>query len=86
LRKRRKIINKKRKYWINPAFQQHIKYFANVYADELKLHTLQFKSCYRMSPDTFQKFLNIIEPSITKRDTDYREAISAGEKLLITLR
>jgi len=82
----KKKKNKKRKYFINPAFQQLMKYGTNVYADELKLHPLQFKSCYRMSPDIFQKLLNLIEPSITKRDTNYRETISAGKKLLITLR
>jgi len=84
--RRRKIKNKKRKYWINPAFKQLAKYGANVYADELKLHPLQFKSCYRMSPDTFKQLLNLIEHSITKRDTNFREALSAGEKILITLR
>jgi len=63
-----KIKNKKLEYWINPAFKQLVKYGANVYADELKLHPLQFKSCYRMSSDTFQQLLNLIEHSITKRD------------------
>jgi len=54
-----------------------------VCADELKLHPVQLESCCRTSPDTFQKRLSqSIQSSITKRDTNYRVAVSATEKRL----
>lgn len=46
--------NKKRKYCINPAFKQPVKYGANVYADEL--HPARSpEGRHRMSLDAFQK-------------------------------
>jgi len=53
-----KIRNKKRKYWINPAFKQLVKYGANVCAE---FYPVRFKSCYRMSPDTFRKLFEVTE-------------------------
>ena len=40
----------------------------------------------RMSPDRFEHLLSLIEPLVKKETTNFREPISAGERLSITLR
>ena len=40
----------------------------------------------RMDPGMFQFILQGIEPTICKKDTNYRRAISPGERLAVTLR
>ena len=39
-----------------------------------------------MSPEQFDHLENMLEPLITKLSTNFREAISAGEILSLTLR
>ena len=39
-----------------------------------------------MSPHRFDHLLSLIEPFITKKSTNFREPISAGERLSLTLR
>ena len=39
-----------------------------------------------MSPERFDHLLGLVENSITKEDTNFRKAISAGERLTVTLR
>ena len=40
----------------------------------------------RMSPDRFEHLLSLIEPLVKKETTNFREPISASERLSITLR
>ncbi|CAH1963185.1 unnamed protein product [Acanthoscelides obtectus] len=46
----------------------------------------RFQSFYRISKDCFTRLLNIIKPKITKKNTNWRNCVSAEERLLITLR
>ena len=39
-----------------------------------------------MSPDRFDHLLSLVKPLIEKKDTTFRKAISAEERLAITLR
>jgi len=39
-----------------------------------------------MSPSQFNDLLNMVMPSITKNDTNFRKAIPAQDRLAITLR
>ena len=39
-----------------------------------------------MSPDRFDHLLSLVKPLIEKKDTNFRKAISAQERLAITLR
>ena len=39
-----------------------------------------------MSPERFQHLLDLVRPHIEKEDTKFRKAISAAERLAITLR
>lgn len=54
--------------------------------EEFQEDPAQFKQYLRMTEDSFNKLLNWIKPFIEKKDTNYREAISAKAKLIITLR
>jgi hypothetical protein len=45
-----------------------------------------FYKQFRMSPTTFEKLLCWVAPHINKKDTHMREAISAEERLCVTLR
>ena len=40
----------------------------------------------RMSPERFEHLLSLIEPMVTKQTTTFREPISAGERLSMTIR
>ena len=40
----------------------------------------------RMTPERYQQLLNKVRPSIEKKDTNFRKAIPAGKRLVITLR
>jgi len=60
-----------------------------------KLHTLmpelrqdekRFYIYFRMPSECFDEILSLIKEDITKMDTNYREAVSAEERLAITLR
>ena len=39
----------------------------------------------RMSPESFKYLLNVVGPAISKQDTKFRKAISASERLSLTL-
>jgi hypothetical protein len=47
---------------------------------------LEFCIYFRMPSECFDEILSLIKEDITKKDTNYREAISAEERLAITLR
>lgn len=86
--RRREYIKKKlkRRYWIRPFNLQSIKHSVNLVAKELNMDMEKFKGFYRMNQDTFFSLLGLVSPLITKKDTHYRDAVSADERLLITLR
>ena len=39
----------------------------------------------RMSPERFEHLLQLVGPNITKQNTQFRTAISAEERLIVTL-
>ena len=46
----------------------------------------RYKNFTRLTPELFDKVLSMIEDEIYTRDTNWRKAVSAKEKLEITLR
>ena len=55
--------------------------------EELRVEDVRsFRNCLRMEPTMFNEFLERLVPRITKQDTFYREALSPGLKLSLTLR
>lgn len=77
----------KRKYWVHPfhsnfeAREKFKTFFSNIRNYETK-----FFEYYRMSISSFDELLEIIRPHIAKQDTHWRNAVSAEERLTITLR
>ena len=53
---------------------------------ELRHDEKRFYIYFRMPSECFDEILSVIKEDITKMDTNYREAISAEERLAITLR
>ena len=51
---------------------------------------LKFQCCLhrylRMSPERFEHLLQLVGPKLTKQNTQFRTAISAEERLIVTLR
>ena len=45
-----------------------------------------FKNFFQMKRSDFEVLLNLIAPKIKKEDTSFRRAISANERLAVTLR
>lgn len=74
---------KRRSKWMTKYLKQR----NNVLLRELQEEEAPlFKNFTRMSRANFDRLLQIIEPDITTQDTNFREAIPANVKLLITLR
>lgn len=46
----------------------------------------EFRKFFRMSSQQFDDLLEKVRPTITKRDTNFRKAISAETRLIITIR
>ncbi|KAL4103917.1 hypothetical protein QTP88_019234 [Uroleucon formosanum] len=63
-----------------------------LYSGTMLLNDLQkedgdhFKQCCRMSYETFNQLLTLVEPKIRKEDTKFRKAIPSNERLALTLR
>lgn len=86
-KKRKKRL---RSTWVHPwlakrsvdgAHQTVLQEFQNV-ADQQYM----FKQFLRMDPETFNQLLELVKPLIQKQDTHLRKAISASERLAVTLR
>ena len=79
IRKRRKSI------WVKPWLQRmHLRehLMREFHAEDVTSLT----NFMKMEPQAFHKILTRIAPRISKRDTNYRKALTSGLKLAITLR
>lgn len=89
LSKRIKSRNRKRRLWvrswikrrdIDNTAQNLIRDLRNEETDE------EFRNFFHMSPQQFDILLEKVSPIISKKDTNFRKAISAETRLTITLR
>jgi hypothetical protein len=72
------------KSWLKNR-QSHSSY--SLIQNELRLtDPMSFKTYLRMSPQVFEELLIKVAPKIAKQDTFFRQAISPGERLSVTLR
>lgn len=78
---------RKRRWWMTSLYSNR-----GVYSGTMLLNDLQkesgdhFKNCCRMSYETFNQLLTLVEPKIRKEDTKFRKAILSNERLALTLR
>ena len=84
LRDRARVRRRATKYWLLRKKQR------SAYNTLLKeLHTEdpnEFRNYFRMDKTTFKMLLEKVRPLIERQDTKLREAISAAERLAVTLR
>jgi hypothetical protein len=76
----------KRRWWVRPWLLRREKGNLHLVNQEFKEDQDQFKTFLRMDERCFELLLNLIEARIAKQDTLKRHAISARDKLIITLR
>ncbi|XP_069586989.1 uncharacterized protein [Ranitomeya imitator] len=76
-----------RRMWVHPLLTKRLTkgHFHRLYT-ALREHPDKFYLYCRMSIQTFDRLLEILRPGITFQDTRLRKAISAEERLLLTLR
>ena len=88
-RKKQKVKKKQiRRFWRRGIFKKREKYseYFTLY-QELRNTDREFHYRYlRMSKERFDHLLELIREKITKKDTVLRKAISAEERLVITIR
>ena len=88
LRQRRKRKQKyRKKYWIRDIFRSRFllgEYHTLVKEMRENDHG-EFYKYFRMTPERFDHLLLLVGPMLTKKSL-YREPISAGERLAVTLR
>ncbi|CAH1965661.1 unnamed protein product [Acanthoscelides obtectus] len=84
LKKKKK--RKPRKWWTVSLIRSRESYSgSNLLADLLKEPSGFFENFFRMSSDDFEILLNMVESYIVKKNTKWRKAIPANERLAITL-
>lgn len=82
---RLKRRRKPRRHWVTPILRRRESYGGESMLNDLRIGG-QFENFCRMSSEDFEYLLNLIGPEITRRDTNYRKAISAKDRLAITVR
>jgi len=77
----------KRKYWVHPlnTNREKIGQFTTFF-ENIRQYPDKFFEYYRMSISSFDELLKTLRPHITKNTTEFRNPISAEERLAITLR
>jgi len=53
---------------------------------QLRQDEIKFKEYFRMSSNQFQQLLSLIKDDIEKKEVNYRDSISAEERLVLCLR
>ncbi|XP_066457743.1 uncharacterized protein [Eleutherodactylus coqui] len=78
---------RRRRYWVHPLLiERGTKgHFASLYQD-LKNHPEKFVAFCRLPMEAFDRLLELLRRDLTYQDTHMRKAITAEERLLITLR
>jgi hypothetical protein len=76
-----KLRKRKKRKWIHDFNESRAQHGAYVLARDLLNGPMKFQS-----PESYKKLLQRVSPLLRKQDTNYRKAISADERLLITLR
>jgi hypothetical protein len=78
--------DRKKKHWVHPFFHDNLNSGAYIVSKELNQDPELLKSFYRMSTERFPLAVDFVGPEIRRKDTNFLTAVSAEERLLITLR
>ena len=78
---------KRRRSWIHPInAKRHLRGILCRLYPQLCDDDGKFFNYMRMSRSSFEELLNSVGPKIYRQDTNFRKAITARERLLVTLR
>ena len=77
-------VQRKHKVWAKPWLRNH-ELFQLLKELEL-IDTSSYRNFLRMDSTSFEYLLQKVAPMITYKDTNFRDAIPAGERLAVTLR
>jgi hypothetical protein len=86
LRPREKRGQGKREHWVHPFLRDNLSSDASIVSKELNQDPELFKSFYRMNIESFSLLVDLVGPQVRRKDTNFRTAVSAEERQLITLR
>ena len=76
-----------RRQWVHPYnLDVHERGEFFITYPDLRKYSKKFFRTYRMSVHQFDNLLHLLPPVIKKNDNNYRESISAEERLVITVR
>jgi hypothetical protein len=72
---------RKRQFWMHPLTTQRLfkGQFHKLY-ENLRSHPDKLFKYYQMSISSFDQLLNLVEPSITYQDTNWRKSIAPEER------
>lgn len=80
-------VKKKKKVWVKEWLKNRDQCSDLNLLRELRTSSPDdYRNFLRMDENTFIKLLEMVRPFITKRDTKLRQAVSAEERLIATLR
>jgi hypothetical protein len=85
LRRRKRGRQEIRKHWMHPFFPYNVNSGAHIVSKELNQNPELFKLFYRMSIESFSLLVDFVGPEIRRKDTNFHIAVSAGERLVISL-
>ena len=83
-RRRRKSQSVWVRSWL--ARRQHLGFKATLITELSIEDSAEYRSMFRMDKATFEELLNMVRSHIEKKDTTFRECITAEERLQVTLR
>jgi len=81
----RKLRRIQREHWVHPYIKENSNLRLFVAAQELSQTDRKFIAFYRMSKETYQELDRMVGPFLEKMNTNMRECVPAGERILITL-
>ena len=88
IRRIRRSRQPKRAFWVRPIYQRRVELgeYHNLIQEMRLQDNESFFRYFRMIPSQFDRLLDLVGPSIMYQDTRWRQCITAGQRLAITLR
>jgi len=81
------VVNKRERKWVHEVNMKRREYgeFHHL-MKQLRQNEVKFIEYFRMSSNQFEQLLSLIKDDIEKKEVNYRESISAEERLSLCLR
>jgi len=81
------VGNKRERKWVHEVNMKRGEFGEfHLLMKQLRQDEVKFKEYFRMSSNQFEHLLSLIKDDIEKKEANYRESISAEERLALCLR